>query len=55
LLKKHINKVLVRTIRNASSFDIAFYKHLSKNENTLFHKISLFDRMLLYFKSLFGR
>lgn len=55
LLEKHINKVLVRTIRNAGSFNSTFYKHLSKNENTLFRKISLFDRVLLYFKSLFGR
>lgn len=55
LLKKHIDKVLVRTIRNAGSFNIAFYKHLSKKEKALFQKISLFDRTILYFKSLFGR
>ncbi len=55
LLEKHINKVLVRTIRNAGSFNIAFYKHLTKNEKAVFHKISLFDRMIIYFKSLFGR
>lgn len=55
LLEKHISKVLVRTIRNASSFNIAFYKHLSKKEKAIFQKISLFDRMILYFKSLFRR
>jgi glycosyltransferase involved in cell wall biosynthesis len=55
LFKKHIDKVLVRTIRNAGSFNIAFYKHLSKKEKALFLKISLFDRTILYFKSLFGR
>jgi glycosyltransferase involved in cell wall biosynthesis len=55
LLEKHINKVLVRTIRNAGSFNITFYKHVSKNEKAIFQRISPFDRMILYFKSLFGR
>lgn len=54
LLEKHINKVLIRTIRNAGSYSLAFYRHLRKNENVLFTKINLLDKILIYLKSLTG-
>lgn len=54
LFEKHINKVLVRSIRNASSFTLSFYNHLKNNETELFEKINFLDRILIYLKSLSG-
>ena len=52
LLEKHVSKVLVRSIRNANKFAPSFYKHLKNNENALFQKINLLDKLLIYLKSL---
>jgi glycosyltransferase involved in cell wall biosynthesis len=54
LLQKHITKNLIRTVRNAGSYNISFYKHLKNNENQLFQKINLLDKTIIYFKSLMG-
>lgn len=52
ILTNHINKVLVRSIRNAGNYNLSFYRYLQKNESTLFRRINVLDRIILFFKSL---
>jgi len=54
LLQKHITKNLIRTVRNAGSYNLAFYKHLKNIDNSLFQKISILDKTIFYLKSLIG-
>jgi len=54
LFEKHIEKTLIRTIRNAAKYNLAFYKELQKNEKVLFRKINTLDKTILFFKSLIG-
>ena len=54
LFEKHINKVLIRSIRNAASYNKSFYRFLKSDADSLFNKISLLDRTIIYFKSLKG-
>ncbi|WP_052259514.1 glycosyltransferase family 2 protein [Flavobacterium sp. KMS] len=51
-LEEHINRTLIRTIRNASNYNISYYNHLRKNENKLFQKINGLDKIVLLFKSI---
>lgn len=55
VFQKHINKNLIRTVRNAGSYNLSFYKHLKNKESLLFQKINILDKIILYFKSLTGR
>lgn len=55
LFQKHVSKNLIRTVRNAGSYTISFFKHLKNNEKQLFQKISLLDKIIIYFKSLAGK
>ena len=52
IFEAHIDKVMIRTIRNASSYSTNFYKFL-KNESGYFDKIPLLDKTVLWFKCLF--
>lgn len=52
LLEKHINRTLIRTIRNAKNYNLSFYSHLRKNESLLFNKINTLDKMILLLKSI---
>ncbi|MGH2667330.1 glycosyltransferase family 2 protein [Flavobacterium sp.] len=52
LLEKQIEKTLLRTIRNASEFNLSFYNHLKKNEKSLFGKIKTLDKTIIRFKSV---
>jgi len=54
ILQKHITKNLIRTVRNAGSYNFSFYKHLKHNESQLFYKISVLDKTIIYIKSLMG-
>ena len=54
LLQKHITKNLIRTVRNAGSYNLAFYKHLKNIDNSLLQKISILDKTIFYLKSLIG-
>jgi glycosyltransferase involved in cell wall biosynthesis len=51
LFNKHIEKVLIKTIRKASYYNKDFYKVL-KAEKWIFDKIPLIDKVLIKFKSL---
>ncbi|MCC9073929.1 glycosyltransferase [Flavobacterium sp. F-65] len=53
-LNKHINRTLIRTIRNASKYDISYYNYLKKEESELFQKINKLDRIVLFIKSIIG-
>jgi len=52
LFEKHINRVLIRSIRNAASYNKSFYRFLKNDATSLFNKINLLDRTIIYFKSL---
>lgn len=54
VLQKHITKNLIRTVRNAGSYNLSFFKHLKNNEKQLFRKVNLLDKIIIYFKSLAG-
>ena len=51
LLEKHISKTLIRTIRNAKTNNLSFYRYLKINEKELFEKISILDKTILFLKS----
>ncbi|MCV9931877.1 glycosyltransferase family 2 protein [Flavobacterium sp. LS1R47] len=53
LLEKHINRTLIRTIRNADKYNISYYNYLKKNESELFQKINKLDKIILFLKSIF--
>jgi hypothetical protein len=54
VLQKHIERTILRTIRNAKNNDFSFYKHLKKNEKEYFRKISTLDKTILFLKSVIG-
>jgi glycosyltransferase involved in cell wall biosynthesis len=54
LLEKQINQTLIRTIRNASKYNLSFYIYLKKNEKELFRKINRLDKIILFLKSVIG-
>jgi glycosyltransferase involved in cell wall biosynthesis len=54
LLEKQINQTLIRTIRNASKYNLSYFNHLKNNEQELFQKINLLDKMILFLKSVIG-
>lgn len=52
IFEAHISKVIVRTIRNASTYNKEFYRFL-KNESGYYQYIPFIDKVVLFFKSLF--
>lgn len=52
ILEAHIDKVIIRTIRNASSYNKTFYNYL-KNESGYFRKIPFIDKVIIRLKCLF--
>lgn len=52
VFEAHINKVIIRTIRNASSYNKDFYRYL-KVESGYFNQIPIVDKTILFLKSLF--
>lgn len=52
IFEKHIDKTIVRTIRNAEDTDRQFYKYV-KNESGFFAKIPKLDVVILFLKSYF--
>lgn len=52
IFEAHIDKVIVRTIRNASSYNKEFYNYL-KSESGYFDQIPFIDKIIIFFKSLF--
>lgn len=50
IFEKHIEKIIVRSIRNAKHFDKFLYRYI-KNESEYFSKIPTIDALLLYMKS----
>ncbi|MFC5196101.1 glycosyltransferase family 2 protein [Bizionia hallyeonensis] len=52
LFEKHINRTIVRTIRNAASYDKAFYKFV-KHDSRFFKALKPIDKLTFYFKCLF--
>lgn len=55
LLEKHLEKTLIRIIRNAGRYNLAFYNKLQKNEKVLFKKINTLDKTIIFFKSITGK
>ena len=49
---KHIDSMVVRTIRNAKQYNAVFYKFI-KNESGYFDKIPFLDKVVLFFKCQF--
>ena len=52
LFENHINRTIVRTIRNATSYNKAFYKFI-KNESGFFNNLKPVDKLTFYLKCLF--
>jgi len=52
LFIKHIDKVMIRTIRNCKENSKSYYKYI-KNESGYFSKIPTLDAIVLFFKCLF--
>lgn len=50
LLKKQIDSVLLRTVRNAKKHNMSFFNYLKKEENGLFQRIRFVDKIILLFK-----
>ena len=50
LLKKQIDSVLLRTVRNAKKHNISFFNYLKKEENDLYQRIRFVDKIILFFK-----
>lgn len=53
IFEKHIDTTVIRTIRNAKSYDRDFYKYV-KNESGYFSKIPKLDVAILFLKSYFN-
>jgi glycosyltransferase involved in cell wall biosynthesis len=53
-LEEHIERTLIRTIRNASKYNLSYYNHLRKNEKELFQKVNTLDKIVLLLKSIFN-
>ena len=52
ILSKHIDKVIIRTIRNSKEYDKSFFKTI-KNESGYFSKIPILDKVVFYVKCQF--
>ncbi|WP_323789672.1 glycosyltransferase family 2 protein [Psychroserpens sp.] len=52
IFESHIDKVIIRTIRNANNYNKTFYSYL-KNESSYFGHIPFIDKMILRLKCLF--
>ena len=51
LLENHIDKTILRTIRNAKKYSFNYFKYL-KNESGYFSKMKFMDKVSLFFKSI---
>lgn len=54
VFQRHIERTILRTIRNAKNNDFSFYKHLKNNEKEYFRKINIVDKTILFLKSVIG-
>jgi glycosyltransferase involved in cell wall biosynthesis len=54
VLEKKITKNLIRTIRNARKYELSFYIHLKKKEKSIFKKINIIDKIIIFSKSSIG-
>ncbi len=54
IFKNHIDKVILRTIRNSSHYNMDFYKYI-KNESGYYSQISTLDTIVLFFKCLISQ
>lgn len=52
VFQKHIDRGIVRTIRNAKKYNMDYFKYI-KNESGYFSKIKFLDKIVLFFKCLF--
>lgn len=52
LLEKHIDKTILRTIRNAKIYNFEYFKYV-KNESGYFSKIKFLDKVVFYLKCVF--
>ena len=52
IFQKHIDRGIVRTIRNAKKYNMDYFKYI-KNESGYFSKIKFLDKIVLFFKCLF--
>ncbi|MCX7547128.1 glycosyltransferase family 2 protein [Xanthomarina sp. F1114] len=52
LFETHINRTIIRSIRNASNYNREFYKYI-KSESGFFNVLKTTDKVALYFKCLF--
>lgn len=55
LLQKHIDSILLRSIRNAKNNKLSFYNQLKNEEKNLFNKIRPLDKMVFLLKSVFKK
>lgn len=51
LLENHIDKTILRTIRNTKEYSFEYIKYL-KNESDYFSKIKFLDKVVLFYKSI---
>ncbi|WP_162147691.1 glycosyltransferase family 2 protein [Flavobacterium limnosediminis] len=54
LLKKQIDSVLLRTVRNAKKHNMSFFNYLKNEEKDLFRQIKFLDKTILFFKCITG-
>jgi len=54
LLQKHIDRTLLRTIRNAKNYNLDFLRKLKKENQMLYKKIKPIDKIILFAKALLG-
>lgn len=52
LLEKQTRSIVLRSIRNASEYNLAFFNFLRKEETTIYNQIRLLDKIILFFKSV---
>jgi len=54
LLQKHIDRTLLRTIRNVKKHKLDFLRNVKKESPILYKKITPIDKMMLFAKALLG-
>lgn len=52
IFQKHIERTILRTIRNANKNNLSYFKYV-KNDSGYFSKIKTLDKIVLFFKCLF--
>ena len=52
ILENHLNKLMIRTLRNAKSYNKEFYNFV-KNESGYYSQIPFIDKIVLFFRCLF--